>query len=92
MSITYLRALDALKTSLSVVIDGRVAAEDIEAETRLFEPSPSSEIICLEIDSLGALDAITLVEQSLGVHLPDDVDFSELMTVGDVANLIVKQT
>jgi acyl carrier protein len=85
--VSFDAAIETIRRAIVQVKDGEVSPESISAETRLFYEE-GVEGVTLDIDSLDALDVITLVERELQVHLPDEIEFDALKTVGDIAKLL----
>jgi acyl carrier protein len=61
----------------------------VDADTRLWsldDSDPSS----LDVDSLDILEVMLDLEEALGLSFIEDIDPSSLVTVGDLAGLVVR--
>jgi acyl carrier protein len=88
LAITYESALECVRSSIVSISDGKISAAEVTEESRLFFEE-GVDAPALGIDSLDALDVITLVERELNIHFPDEIDFEHLKTVRDVAQLVI---
>lgn len=83
----YSEALQAIFDAIVLVKDGSVVRSALSESTIIF-PNEDNSHVDIDIDSLDALDMITLVEQRLGSQLPDDVSVLDFRTLGDIARVL----
>lgn len=87
--VTYEAAFEAIRDAIVEVKEGAIKKSDISEESRIM---PDDDGEALDIDSLDALDMITLVEQRLNVRLPDDASIGDFNTIGDIARVLARAT
>lgn len=82
--------LDAVRDVIMQILNDRgetVEAASIERSMALYDYDETVES-SLELDSMDALDVITLLEERFGTELPPNVEVEEIRTVGDVVAVI----
>jgi len=76
-------------SAIRLIKDAADLPAEIDESTALY-PLSESEVDTLELDSLDALDLITELERVFATDVYEEVDPSQIRTVGDVADFILK--
>lgn len=77
----------AVKEAIESVLGPRYKGDPITQETVLFSASPTGDP-GLDLDSLDALDLVSMLEQQYGKEIPAETDVAQLSTVGDIVRLV----
>lgn len=82
--------IEAIRDVVTEILADRgvaVTRSEIEPDTPLFDFDDSGAS-SLDLDSMDALDLISVLEERFAVSLPDDVDFDSVRVVSDVVGII----
>lgn len=79
-----------VRRTLAIILDHRIAAEDIPGDALLFVSDPGSDAaaVRLDLDSLDGLELMLSLEAAFGGSVPGEIDTSAIRTVDDLCRFV----